>query len=43
MKVRNPDYLSLIYGFGYLDKFRYEELMKRKSIKNKVVICRGRD
>ena len=39
MKVRNPNYLSLIYGFDYLDKFKYEELLKRKSIKNKTKIC----
>lgn len=39
MKVRNPNYLSLIYGFDYLNKFKYEELLKRKSIKNKTKIC----
>ena len=36
MKVRNPEYLRLVYGFNYDVDKRYKELIVNKSIKNKL-------
>lgn len=38
IKVRNRDYLTIIYGADYLTKHKYEKLLKQKSIKNKLKI-----
>ncbi|UUZ81451.1 hypothetical protein LJK88_43550 [Paenibacillus sp. P26] len=32
MKVRNPEYLSIIYGYDYRFPHKYRKLMKQKSI-----------
>jgi predicted kinase len=36
MKVRNPNYLSIIYGYDYLDTDRYKKLIRQKNIDKKV-------
>lgn len=36
MKVRNPDYLSIIYGYDYKFPHKYRKLMKQKSITRKL-------
>ncbi|MCJ8012190.1 metallophosphoesterase [Paenibacillus sp. KQZ6P-2] len=36
MKVRNPDYLSIIYGYDYQFPHKYRKLMKQKSITRKL-------
>lgn len=38
IKVRAPNYLTLIYGWDYLHPERYQELMRKKSISRKVQI-----
>lgn len=36
MKVRNPDYLSIIYGYDYRFPHKYRKLLKQKSIARKL-------
>lgn len=36
MKVRNPDYLSIIYGYDYRFPHKYRKLLKQKSIQSKL-------
>jgi len=36
MKVRNPEYLSIIYGYDYRFPHKYSKLMKQKSIAPKL-------
>jgi predicted kinase len=36
MKVRNSEYLSLVYGYDYRFPHKYEKLIKQKSIKRKI-------
>jgi predicted kinase len=36
MKVRNSDYLTLVYGYDYRFPHKYEKLMKQKNIKPKI-------
>ncbi|MDK8182047.1 metallophosphoesterase [Paenibacillus sp. UMB4589-SE434] len=36
MKVRNPDYLSIIYGYDYRFPHKYHKLFKQKNIKQKL-------
>ena len=36
IKVRNPDYLSIIYGYDYLHKYKYDKLVNKKNIKRKL-------
>ncbi|GFZ96426.1 hypothetical protein GCM10008018_48490 [Paenibacillus marchantiophytorum] len=36
MKVRNADYLSIIYGYDYKFPHKYQKLMKQKTIKQKL-------
>jgi predicted kinase len=36
MKVRNPDYLSIIYGYDYQFPHKYRKLLKQKNIKQKL-------
>lgn len=36
MKVRNPDYLTIIYGYDYKTKFKFNKLYNKKSIHNKL-------
>ncbi len=36
MKIRNPEYLTIIYGFDYKEPRKYEKLYERKSIKGKL-------
>ncbi|MCM3786455.1 metallophosphoesterase [Neobacillus mesonae] len=36
MKVRNPDYLSIVYGYDYRFPHKYSKLMKQKNIKLKL-------
>jgi hypothetical protein len=36
MKVRNSQYLTLVYGYDYRFPHKYEKLMKQKSIKRKI-------
>ena len=36
LKVRNPDYLTIIYGYDYLTKEKHQTLCTRKSIKGKI-------
>ncbi|PZD93004.1 metallophosphoesterase [Paenibacillus sambharensis] len=36
MKVRNPDYLSIIYGYDYKFPHKYRKLLKQKNISQKV-------
>ena len=36
IKVRNPDYLSIIYGFDYTNPQRYEALKAKKHINKKL-------
>ncbi|WP_127508813.1 metallophosphoesterase [Paenibacillus humicus] len=36
MKVRNPEYLSIIYGYDYRFKHKYDKLLKQKSIHQKL-------
>jgi predicted kinase len=36
MKVRNSDYLTLVYGYDYRFPHKYEKLIKQKSIKRKI-------
>lgn len=38
MKVRNSNYLTLVYGYDYLDKDKYSKLIKEKGIKSKLNI-----
>lgn len=36
MKVRNPEYLSIIYGYDYRFPHKYQKLMKQKNINKKL-------
>lgn len=36
MKVRNSEYLTLVYGYDYRFPHKYEKLIKQKSIKRKI-------
>ncbi|MEH7225597.1 metallophosphoesterase [Bacillus sp. JJ1566] len=36
MKVRNPEYLTLVYGYDYRFPNKYTKLMKQKNIKKKI-------
>ncbi|XEC95998.1 metallophosphoesterase [Paenibacillus tarimensis] len=36
MKVRNPDYLSIIYGYDYRFPHKFKKLMKQKNINQKL-------
>ena len=36
MKVRNPEYLSIIYGYDYTFPHKYEKLIKQKNIRKKL-------
>lgn len=36
MKVRSPNYLTIIYGYDYLNKVKYERLMNQKRIRTKL-------
>lgn len=36
MKVRNPEYLSIIYGYDYRFPHKYRKLLKQKSISQKL-------
>lgn len=36
LKVRNGEYLRLIYGYDYTDPERYQRLCKQKSITKKL-------
>ncbi len=36
IKVRNPEYLSIIYGYDYMFPHKYEKLIKQKNIKKKL-------
>jgi predicted kinase len=36
MKVRNSEYLTLVYGYNYRFPHKYEKLIKQKSIKKKL-------
>jgi len=36
IKVRNPNYLTIIYGYDYQNEFKYQKLMKQKNIKKKM-------
>lgn len=38
MKVRNPNYLSIIYNYDYIFPKKYEKLLKQKNIKNKLAL-----
>lgn len=36
LKVRNPEYLSIIYGYDYRFPHKYSKLMKQKNIASKL-------
>jgi len=36
MKVRNPEYLSIIYGYDYRFPHKYRKLLKQKNITPKL-------
>lgn len=36
IKVRNPNYLKLVYGFDYDSEIKYQKLLKQKGINNKL-------
>ncbi|MDF2960672.1 MAG: metallophosphoesterase [Paenibacillus sp.] len=36
MKVRNPDYLSIIYGYDYKFPHKYRKLLKQKNVNQKL-------
>jgi len=36
VKVRNPKYLTIVYGFDYTNNLKYEKLYERKSIAGKM-------
>ena len=36
IKVRNPEYLTIIYGYDYLNKEKYRRLYNKKSINSKL-------
>ena len=36
MKVRNSEYLSIIYGYDYMFPHKYEKLIKQKNIRKKL-------
>lgn len=36
IKVRNPEYLSIIYGMDYRQKYKYDKLIENKNIKKKL-------
>ncbi|MEH7238016.1 metallophosphoesterase [Bacillus sp. JJ1562] len=36
MKVRNPEYLTIVYGYDYRFPNKYTKLMKQKNIKKKI-------
>lgn len=36
LKVRNPEYLRIVYGHDYLEKKKYEKLVRRKNTRNKL-------
>jgi predicted kinase len=38
MKVRNKEYLTLVYGYDYRFPHKYEKLIKQKSIKRKIKV-----
>jgi hypothetical protein len=36
MKVRSPNYLTIIYGYDYLNKVKYERLLGQKRVRTKL-------
>ena len=36
MKVRNPEYLSIIYGYDYRFPHKYRKLLKQKNVGSKI-------
>ena len=36
MKARNPDYLSIIYGYDYKLPHKYRKLLKQKNVNSKL-------
>lgn len=40
LKVRNPHYLHIIYGFDYMDEHKYNKLYERKSVHTKQRLSR---
>jgi predicted kinase len=38
MKVRNPEYLRLVYGYDYLSERRYSPLLRQKNITHKAKV-----
>ncbi|MEJ8307027.1 AAA family ATPase [Saccharibacillus sacchari] len=36
MKIRNPDYLTIVYGYDYRFPHKYAKLLKQKSIQRKL-------
>ncbi|MEH7387942.1 metallophosphoesterase, partial [Bacillus sp. JJ1521] len=36
LKVRNPEYLTIVYGYDYQFPNKYAKLMKQKNIKKKI-------
>jgi len=36
MKVRNPDYLSIIYGYDYKFPHKFRKLLKQKNVNQKL-------
>ena len=36
MKVRSPNYLTIIYGYDYLEKVKYNKLLEQKHINRKL-------
>ena len=41
LKIRNPEYLSIVYGYDYRSPYRYNKLLERKSINNKLKISKS--
>lgn len=41
MKVRNADYLSLVYGYDYQFPHKYEKLIKQKNVRQKLKTSLG--
>ena len=36
LKCRNPDYLSIVYGYDYKQPYKYDHLIKNKSTTGKI-------
>ena len=36
MKVRNKNYLTIVYGYDYLNSYKYDKLISRKNVSNKM-------